>query len=240
MAKAKAAGAKAKWQAMVGGPGYMGISLHSPNHKGDGLAAMVDWMNEHGQFSRVRVGLSDTLNRFNHARENRVSLKDAFAATAREGSNWLAANRPILDGLSMPHELVRWSHWLENHAREVEANRHFFDQAYQKNSDFKASVDADIAAFLKRKQNDPAATIDPEFINTSRQYLIEELAVYSVILKDFPATTVYPGKQLNCFAYMRENVPQNLPAAIGRTGFIRLGIHGLDRQSQDGHKANVA
>lgn len=225
MASAKAAGAKAKWQSMVGGNGYMGISLHSRNHQGDGLSAMVDWMNCQSKFSHVRIGLSDTLNRFNYARDNSVSLKAAYMAVAQKGDEWLSENSRILGGLNMPQTLVRWSHWLENHTAEVERNRALFGQAYEENSGFRASVDADIYAFLARTNSGH----DPEKINTSRRYLIEELAVYSVILREHPATTVYPGKQLNCFAFMRENKPDGLPAAIGNTGFIRLGIHGLTK-----------
>lgn len=225
MASAKAAGAKVKWQSAVGGDGYMGISLHSRNHQGDGLSAMVDWINCQGKFNHVRVGLSDTLNRFSYARDCSVSLKAAYRAVAEKGDEWLSENLNILDRLTMPHDLVRWSHWLDTHTAEVERNRALFNQAYEEIPEFRASVDADIFAFLARTNSDHSL----DNIDRCRQYLIEELAVYSVIFRERPATTVYPGKQLNCFAYMREEKPVDLPTAIGNTKFIRLGIHGLDK-----------
>lgn len=224
MASAKAAGAKAKWQSLVGGNGYMGISLHSRNHEGEGLAAMVEWMNMRGQFEHVRVGLSDTLNRFNYAHSHRVSLTEAYKAVAQSGDAWLAENSKILDGLAMPHDLRRWSHWLENYRQEIEQNKTLFEHAYDEDAGLRSSIDADISAFLTRTHK----LHDIEQLEASRRYLIEELAVYSAILRVNPATTVYPGKQLNCFAYMRDHKPAHLPSAIGGTGFIRLGIHGMD------------
>ena len=53
MAKAKATGAKKSWQSLIGDTGYMGISLHSSNHRGEGLEAMVNWANE--QLSLIHI-----------------------------------------------------------------------------------------------------------------------------------------------------------------------------------------
>lgn len=83
----------------------------------------------------------------------------------------------------------------------------------------------DVHSFSLRKTG--KFETDTDKITVSIKYLIEELSVYSVILKDFPATTIYPGKQLNCFAYLRNNKPEYLPPAISDTGFIRLAIHGM-------------
>ncbi len=229
MAIAKAAGAKKAWQSLIRDTGYMGISLHSRNHQGEGLDSMVDWANQQG-FKRFRIGLSDTLNRFNYAQEHNVPLQEAFAMVALTGDKWLEQNRPILDNLTMPYDVVRWSHWLTNHAPEVEENRQIFNCALETDSEFLQSVMADVHAFSLRKNGHPET--DTAKINISIKYLIEELAVYSVILRELPATTIYPGKQLNCFAYLRDNQPEHLPLAISKTGFIRLAIHGVEQPSE--------
>lgn len=236
MAKVKAAGAKTKWQAHAGGKGYMGVSLESRNHSGEALSAIVDWVNAHGRFDEILVGLSDTLNRHNYMRDKGLSLRDAYDHAACQGDAWLEANRPILDGFGAPHRVVRWSHWLENHAEAVRENRSRFLEAHGSDLAFRASVDADIAAFVKRK----GVSNDQEVIASCRNYLIEELAVYSVILKENPATVFYPGKQLNCFAYLREHQPAHLPRAISKTGFIRLAVHGLCNGEHYAPKRQVA
>lgn len=236
MARAKAAGSKLVWQPLTGGNGYMGISLDSINHTGEALTAMVDWINAHGKFDQLLVGLSDTLNRHNYARDKGLSLRQAYDLAARKGDEWLASNSPILDGLKTPFEIKRWASWQETHAETLKENRRLFLNAYENDPAFRASLDSDIAAFLNRKSSAP----DSKAIASCRDYLIEELAVYSVILAEYPATVVYPGKQLNCFAYLRDYQPENLPKAIGQTGFIRLGIHGLNRTLQEQPQTRVA
>lgn len=236
MARAKAAGAKSTWQPLTGGKGYVGISLDSTNHRGDGLSAMVDWVNAHGQFDQILIGLSDTLNRHNYARDRDLSLREAYDLASRKGDDWLDTNRATLSGFNMPFDVKRWSHWQQKHAQAVRENRGQFLNAYENDPAFCASLDADIAAFLKRKSSAP----DAKAIASCRDYLIEELAVYSVILAEYPATVIYPGKQLNCFAYLRSHQPENLPTAIGQTGFIRLGIHGLNRPDKATLQREVA
>ena len=109
MAKAKATGAKKAWQSLIGDTGYMGISLHSSNHRGQGLEAMVNWANEQN-FKRFRIGLSDTLNRFNYAQTDNISLQQAFSVAALAGDKWLEQNQDTLNKLSIPFDIVRWSH----------------------------------------------------------------------------------------------------------------------------------
>jgi len=236
MAKVKATGPKARWQALTGGKGYMGISLESQNHTGEALSAMVDWVNAHGRFDDVLVGLSDALNRHNYMRDKGLSLREAYDFAVRKGDSWLEVNRAILESLNRPYRIVRWSHWLDNYGEAVRECKSRFLEAYEGEPAFRASTDADIAAFLKRK----GMSDDQAAIASCRNYLIEELAVYSVILKENPATVFYPGKQLNCFAYLREHKPPHLPKAIGETGFIRLAVHGLSKSEQTAPHRQVA
>jgi tRNA-dependent cyclodipeptide synthase len=226
MAKAKASGAKSQWQNLTGGKGYMGISLDSSNHTGEGLAAMVDWINSQGHFEQFLVGLSDTLNTHNYAHDLRLSPRAAFTYAMQKGNKWLEENEAILESLEMPFSLVRWAYWQEHFANDVADNQRVFEAAYRQDIKFREAVNADIARFLKRKTQNP----DASAVATCGAYLIEELAVYSVILKSYPGTVIYPGKQLECMRYVREQKPAHLPASIGETGYIRLSIHGLNRE----------
>lgn len=200
----------------------MGISLDSPNHTGDGLAAMVEWINSHGHFDQVLVGLSDTLNTHNYARDLRISPRVAFAHAMEKGNKWLEENNDTLARLETPYSVVRWVYWQKNYADEIADNQRVFGDAYQQDLKFREAVNTDIARFLKRKTHNP----DAGAIATCRAYLIEELAVYSVILQAYPGTVIYPGKQLECMRYVREEKPTHLPEFIGKTGYIRLSIHG--------------
>ena len=89
MFKAKAMEGKKKWKPLTGGLGYMGISLESTKHTGDSLISMVDWINSTSQFTHLRVGLSDTLNRHTYANNNKIDLSAAFSLARGKGDNWL-------------------------------------------------------------------------------------------------------------------------------------------------------
>ncbi|MEM8832985.1 MAG: hypothetical protein AAGB32_00445 [Pseudomonadota bacterium] len=193
------------WQ-NVSGVGYMGISLFSKSHDGEGLKAMVDWINEQDFFS-FRVGLSDTLNRFN------TPVRAAFEACVKAGDEWLERNGDTLDQIEAPHEVIRWSHWLDNHADEVNANKHAFMFAFGSNEGFRTAIKGDMEAFTKRTQKE-----------ASLEYLIEELAVYSVMMRQQPATMIYPAKPLRCMDYVRHN-PDSFPNGLGNTTHVQLALH---------------
>lgn len=233
MAKAKAAGSKARWRSLTGGLGYMGISLKSRLHTGAGLAAMVEWILQTGRFERLRIGLSDTLNRHNIAHEQSISLTEAFQIATQQGNLWLDENRATLAQITIPTEFVRWSFWLETHAVEVAQNKAAFERAYQHDAGFRDALNTDMARFAQRKSGVSLAHLDRQSRATSFNYLIEELAVYSVIFKDYPATVVYPGRPLACFAYVRQTKPNTLPAPIQNTHHIRLALHGLTPPQQN-------
>jgi tRNA-dependent cyclodipeptide synthase len=229
MIKAKAAGAKSAWQSHIGGKGYMGVSLHSPNHRGNSLAAMVRWVNETGKFDEFKVGLSDTLNRHNYVMEEGISYEQAAKKASCIGQEWLDENLSILENLEIPYELVRWDYWLHNYSDVVESNRASFYQAFNNNQSFRESILDDVRKYFNRHHGVDLSNADPDKIGLSIEYLIEELAVYSVIFDTYPSTAIYPGKQLACFELIRNgDVLGDIPLTIKESKFIRLALHGAE------------
>jgi len=223
-------GGKNQWKPLTGGLGYMGISLNSKKHKEDSLAAMVDWVNSTSNFTQIRIGLSDTLNRHTYANDQRIDLSAAFSIARGKGDEWVNQNKPILDELTVPYEFFRWTHWFDNHADEIQTNKQKFIQLFHSDSNFKRAIEQDIAGFLNRKQGLAANEIGNESFQACFNFLIEELAVYSVIFKDYPATLIYPGPELKCLTYLRNEIPQNIPQAVSNTNFIKLGIFPNQKQ----------
>lgn len=211
----------------------MGISLHSHNHQGAGLKAMIAWVNEQGRFDRFRIGLSDTLNRHNYVMEDGLSYAKAHEKAARAGEAWLDENSVTLSNLQMPFELVRWDHWLDNHAAEVEEYRNAFYHAFQTNDVLKAALTEDVSKYFQRRHGLELAAADPDKVSLSLEYLIEELAVYSAIFKDYPSTALYPGKQLKCFEVLRDGLVSDVPPYIQQSKFIRLALHHQSAPAQE-------
>lgn len=193
----------ASWPQRKGGNGYMGISLYSRSHTGYGLSHMIDWINAESGFSFLRIGLSDTLNRFNE------TGPDPRARAREAGDAWLMANRETLDRLRVAHELIRWDHWEKIRPDAVERNRRYYADAFQTVPAFRQAMLADMDNFSRRRHGRP---LDPSSMQPFHDYLIEELAVYEEIYRGFPNTTIYPANQLKVVEFLRSgNLSQTFP-----------------------------
>lgn len=202
----------ASWPSRKGGNGYMGISLGSGLHRSSGLCHMLDWVNTESGFSFLRIGLSDTLNRFNE------SGSDACEKARRAGDSWLAENEPLLARLEIPFELIRWDHWESTYPDRVERNRSHYRSAFDADPAFRAAVLEDIERFSQRRYGRSA---DPSTMRSLRDYLIEEAAVYEEIYRDYPNTTIYPGAQLKFAECLRTG---HLSETFPPTHFERLRV----------------
>lgn len=200
------------WPFRRGGNGYMGISLGSHLHSGRGLRHMIDWINTESGFSFLRIGLSDTLDRFNE------TGSDAREKAKRAGDAWLAENGRLLARLAIPHELIRWDHWESTHPEAVERNRQRYADAFHTVPTFREAMLADMDHFSRRRYCRPLALSD---MQPFHDYLIEEVAVYEEIYRDFPNTTIYPGRQLKVAEYLRTG---SLSETYPLTRFERLYI----------------
>lgn len=202
----------ASWRQRSGGNGYMGISLGSRSHSGAGLGHIIDWVNEQSGFTFLRIGLSDTLNRFNE------TGCDAREMSLRAGDAWLAVNGAHLDRLRVPHELFRWDHWERTYPEAVERNRRRYAEAFGNSPEFRAAMLADMERFAHRRYGRPLGASDMPRL---RDYLIEELAVYEEIYRGYPNTTIYPGNELKTAAFLRSGT---LSETFPHTRFERLYV----------------
>lgn len=226
MIKAKATGAKNIWQSHIRGNGYMGISLHSHNHQGEGLKAMIQWINEQTDFDFVRIGLSDTLNRHNYVMEENIHLHQAHEKSKKMGQKWLDENKSILERLTVPFEIIRWDYWLIQHADQVIFNKKTFYDTYFNNLYFNSAVKEDLSNYFMRHGKTSLSSVDSKKLSLSLEYLMEELAVYSILFTEYPSTAIYPGKSLKCFEIIRQSNIPNVPQGINKSKFIRLSLHG--------------
>jgi len=233
MAKAKVAGLKAAWQSAVKDTnGYIGVSLHSPNLTGEGLRAIVSWVNKEGGFKCFKVGLTDSLNRHNYMVQHGMNEEEAHREALRQGDLWIEENKPILDSLNIPYQLVRWDYWREAYPDTIREYTNMFRRAFESDYVLRAAIRNDVANFYERRLKTPLSEVSPEAIQKSVDYLIEELAVYSKIYEEYPSTKMYPGKELDCFTVVRDGKVENVPTAMQDSKFIHLRIWGLDKPAE--------
>lgn len=145
-----------------------------------------------------------------------------------KGQEWLSENACILADIRMPYEIIRWDDWHCNFSKDIRKNKEFFYHALHHNFLFKKAIMEDVYKYYQRNGYQRLENIDATNLNFSLDYLIEELAVYSVIFSNYPSVRIYPGRELHCFNYVRNNEMQLVSQGIKNSSFIRLAIHGLD------------
>jgi tRNA-dependent cyclodipeptide synthase len=165
------------WAQRRGGHGYMGISLHSRAHTGAGLRHMLEWVNRESTFDRLRIGLSDTLNRFNYMGDEALTEEQARAKALSIGDQWLAENGPSLSCLTIPYEIIRWDHWQTTNPDVIAKNRRTYMNAFRANPAFREAMLQDMDNFMRRRYKKTPSETDFYATGPLVNYLIEELAV---------------------------------------------------------------
>ena len=153
-----------------------------------------------------------------------VSEDEARQECLAQGDVWLKDNRLIIEGLKIPHEIIRWDYWQTVRPDAVVKNRQTFKKSFFENSVFREAVLADMDNFSMRRYGVPLSKTDMTTGQKYLDYLIEELAVYEEIYRDYPNTTIYPGKQLECVRVLREGLVTGLSETFQHTKFERLRV----------------
>lgn len=211
----------------------IGISLKSPNHTGEALEAIVDWMN--GKFEYCTIDLTDSLERINIAAQKGITEDEARREANALGDAWMRENSHILSNLRMPMSLLRWDHWhSESRKPELEKLKILFKHAVDNNPKFSEAVNEDVNHFYERRFGLNAHQINQEQRELSQRYLIEEMAGHSLLYSDYRCATIYPGRQQESFKMLRESAVPNVPKGLENSYYTRLVVYDPNKQSSAG------
>ncbi|MCB9978741.1 MAG: hypothetical protein H6862_03935 [Rhodospirillales bacterium] len=200
------------------------ISMGNRWQEGTYLASQIEWANRH--FKRCFIHLGDTLHRHNLL--DRMSPEEAHATSRVMGSAWLARNAEILETIKIPHEIVRWDHWLTH--PDFPGLRAAIQDHYDSNVFFRGVVAQDVERFTKRNSAvNPVRCVD---------YLLEEAAGDTLFCRQNPMARIYPASELATYAYLSHTqVPDHLKglhqSVRVRVSFHRRKEHGSIPQSSN-------
>lgn len=184
------------------------ISVGQEYHEGGKLRAVVDWINRNPTIAAVHVSVNDALQRHNYYAAG-FDKTQADAIALSEGALWLARNEDVLFGVrNCQLSITRWREWYEGAA--YHEARKALDEFARENADFMAEVEKD-AAMLAARKTQRGESVPPTLTQHSKNYLLEELAVFAVQTRQLPAAEVYPGSNLRSAAWL---VGRSLPEAI--------------------------
>lgn len=162
------------------------VSIGNPKYEGEKFVALMEWAKR--RYKRVDVIVSDTLQRHNLPEPDSAAT---WNKTRREGLAWIKRNRTASKGV----ELIMWDDLLAHPAYKAATNE--IANAVKKTA-IREEIENTARRFTQRNGSSVTASTD---------FLLEELAVFSVLFQH-PAIDVYAGSWIsNIFEALQEKVP---------------------------------
>ena len=200
---------------------YMGISLDNPVFQGESLKDLVRWALAHFDHCMVIVG--DYLRRFNETMLHGLDETRAAVAAEELGQQFLDSVGPWLEGLSPDRlSVMRWRNCLD--LPEYPGARQVLDHLYSADASFRAGVQRDAHAFVRRqKRHDRSFAVGEEqAIALSCGYLLEEIAVFSALSERGWTVELYPGPELEVLVDVARGLFDGIPNGLKQRVNVEL------------------
>jgi tRNA-dependent cyclodipeptide synthase len=192
---------------------YMGISLDNPQFYGKNMEAILSWVTKN--FEQCLVVVGDYLRRYNEEIFSGTESKVREAVSFQAGDAYIGQTKEILGRYKEPQiKVVRWKDCIEKAGYKTA--RSILDNLYSADDLFRAAVQKDSLSFLnrqRRKRQEPAVPME-EAIDISSKYLLEEIAVFSVLSEEGWNVEVYPGPELGVLVEMAKGNFKDIPAGL--------------------------
>jgi len=188
------------------------ISVGQEYHEGEKLDATLKWVSEN--FGKVIICVNDTLQRHNHNFLGADTMR-SYEKAEEDGRQWIERNINTIRTHNIKHEIIRWEFWrgLDDNA----SNRKHIDDMYANSVEFKNSIESEIESFWSRLNRDGQFNEHDalRFSGHSREYLLEECAVFISMFKKDRAADIYPGSSLLPCAELK---------GMGEYGFTKISF----------------
>lgn len=181
---------------LPGSKAVIHISVGQEYHEGGKFWATIDAIN--AKFSQCDIMLCDTLQRYTLYINNPAitNAKQQCKLALEQGDYWLERNRAAIDSLTIPHNIYRWDHWLND--AEYNALREQVDKLYENDLAYRQAIHDTINVFIDRlKKRFADKEFDYEhFFKVSLEYLKEECAIIVPMwVRNEYEFVIYPRKR---------------------------------------------
>ena len=204
---------------------YIGISLDNPVFEGNSLRALLLWSVR--RFDQCLVIVGDHLCRFNKRILNGLKRDEAIKVAHNLGDSFILRTRELFQLLPNGKiTLTRWKSHLQT--CEYKKSKAILDQLFTSDSDFRASVEKDAFAFVRRqtKRNGTLAVQTEDAIKLSSEYLLEEIAVFSALSEQGWQVELYPGPELRVLVDVARGRYLSVPKGLKERISVELRICG--------------
>ena len=196
------------------------ISVGQPYHEDEKMKATFEWVKH--RFDKVIICVNDTLQRHNYCFGEGLTDKRATAKADTEGQNWILRHAEEIKQLPN-FEVWRWDNWRRR--KDYQNQLQHAQKLYRDQKDVHELLDANIKEFWERLcQRDPEMdqSCFEDFAKHSRNYLIEEIAVFFLMFKEQKAVDIYPGSVLLPCVLAQDYSDHAAPDYLGQRAFTRI------------------
>ena len=206
--------ARSKWNWKDFDTVRMEISVGQEYHEGEKLRLTMDWAREN--FKHKVLILGDTTQRFNTMFKTACSEEEAVKITRRLGDEWLERNKSHLYDI----QITRWDDWKSH--PDYEETYAAVCKLYDTHKPFHlALLNASQEYWLR--QNLPEKEKE-RFFMLSKQYLLEETAIFAVAYGEIGGISAYPGSYLELWEMFIGQTSQDFPKGLSKGYWARLSF----------------
>lgn len=169
----------------------IGISLNNPKLTGKKFEAFIEWLGT--RYEHVIVQLADSLHRHNIAVWHNMPLDKAHNHALACGDEWMEKHHHMLQRLPS-YNLVRWDERLNSidlAPYMAQVSNIFNAETNDSGKLMRLYIDN----YMLRQAFNSSAQQETAY-NASRNYVLEESAVYMALFDSEPAAEIYPGSYL--------------------------------------------
>ena len=200
----------------------LGVSMTNPVFWRSSLNDLVEWMSQHFEESMVLVG--DYLHRLNAQILTGEGEEAAAIQALAMGEEFMERLKPALRRVPEGAFVVqRWKPFHDDPGF-WEAKREM-DALYRENASVKASIDSTASLFVRQKTERDAFRVDKKLaVELSAQYLLEEMAVFSLLINRGWKVVVYPGAQLPLLMEIATGRFKDVPNHLHQGIYVELNV----------------
>ncbi|TLY47037.1 MAG: hypothetical protein E6K54_07290 [Gammaproteobacteria bacterium] len=160
---------------------------------------------------KIFIVVADTLQRYNIEVDENIKPIQAFHESIKRGKEWVDKYKPLfsnLKKLDINYEFVHWETLKKD--EDFEHYFHSIKKLDEKDSFFKEALAISSKEYTNRPSRINSGTIYQKAEENSRQFLIEECAVFQILAKNKDnLAIVYPGAVTDILAYAIKYINEN-------------------------------
>ncbi len=199
---------------------YLGISMNNPSFWHHSFIFVLRWMSENVESPYLLVG--DYLNRWNEQIFTSNPPDECACRSIQQGDQLLQTYATELQ--TRPISVFRWKELMET--EEFEPAKKEIETAFELSPIFRSLLVQSTRKFIQNQtESGNKLTVSPKQAhNFSISYLIEELAVFLVLIRKGINVQMYPGLHLPVLAQLHKPEKLHLPKEFQNGVFVGLRI----------------